>query len=105
MQSHQILAQELATLLENKSAVFLLDVRNLDERDHFHIGGSFIPLSELPARLGELPRDKPIVVYCHSGYRSQVAVEFLQGEGFLHVKNLVGGIIAWQQQVGSSSAT
>ncbi len=45
----------------------------------------------------KIPRDKPIVVYCHSGYRSQVALAFLQSVGMTQVKNLVGGVAAWQQ--------
>lgn len=95
MQSHQISVHELHSLIESKTPFLLLDVRNLDERQVFNLGGTFIPLSELPARVNEIAHDLPIVVYCHSGYRSGVAVEFLQSHGY-DAKNLVGGVVAWQ---------
>lgn len=50
-----------------------------------------IPLDSLPARLGELPRDKPIVLYCASGARASKAASVLAGAGFTDVVN-AGGI-------------
>lgn len=97
MQSNQITVHALADLLHSKQEVFLLDVRNLDEYKIFNLGGTLIPLAELPQRVSEIPRNKPIVVLCHSGYRSQVAVEFLQSMGINDVRNLIGGVVAWQQ--------
>ncbi|MBS0286557.1 MAG: rhodanese-like domain-containing protein [Proteobacteria bacterium] len=96
MQSHQITVQELAKLFHAKADFFLLDVRNIDEYQVFNLGGTLIPLSELPKRVAQIPRDKLIVALCHSGYRSQVAVEFLQNVGINNVKNIVGGVMAWQ---------
>lgn len=97
MQSHQITAQALAELLENHQQIFLLDVRSEDEHAAFNIGGELIPLTALPESLAKIPTDKPIVVYCRSGYRSQLALEYLQQQGFQDIKNLVGGVLAWQQ--------
>lgn len=97
MQSHQITVQALAERLEKSEPTFLLDVRNEDEHAAFNIGGELIPLSSLADSLAKIPLDLPIVVYCRSGYRSQLAVEYLQQQGFQDVKNLVGGMLAWQQ--------
>lgn len=93
--------KELAAKLANQEDIFLLDVRNIDEHTLFNIGGHLCPLAELPKRLDELPRDKSIVVYCRSGHRSQIAVEFLQSQGFTNLQNLLGGVLAWQQEIGS----
>lgn len=77
---------------------FLLDVRRQDEFDEKRIPGStLVPLAELEARVGEIPRDREIVVHCRSGARSATAVEFLLSEGFDAV-NVTGGIIDWEAQ-------
>lgn len=72
------------TLAEKiKAGATILDVRTPEEFK----GGAYpnavnIPLAALQARLNELPRDKPIVVYCHSGGRSGQAERFLKQSGF-----------------------
>lgn len=96
MHPQQITGLELAELLDTQpEQIFLLDVRNEDEHAAFNIGGHLIPLAILPESLAQIPEDKPIVVYCRSGHRSQLALEFLQQRGFLNVRNLVGGVLAW----------
>jgi molybdopterin/thiamine biosynthesis adenylyltransferase/rhodanese-related sulfurtransferase len=76
----------------------LLDVREPAERAAASIGGIHIPLRSLPARLSELPGDLPLVVYCHSGVRSQQAAEFILSTLKRdQVFNLRGGIVAWYQ--------
>ncbi len=83
----------------------LLDVRQPKEYKQSHIPGSrLIPLGELPARLGELDRRKPVIAYCAVGGRSKAAAQFLAGQGFSEVYNLAGGIKAWDGgQVGGES--
>lgn len=98
MPSNQISVQELSDRLKANEAIYLLDVRNPDEHACFNIGGILIPLSVLSHHIADIPRDKPIVIYCRSGCRSQSALEFLQSMGLQNVYNLVGGILAWQQQ-------
>ncbi|PIE84140.1 MAG: hypothetical protein CSA07_03470 [Bacteroidia bacterium] len=66
-----------------KGTAILVDVRTVAEYKAGHAGKSInIPLGELGKRVGELDRKKPIVAICRSGRRSQVAVEWLQGQGF-----------------------
>jgi rhodanese-related sulfurtransferase len=76
----------------------LLDVRTVGEFQSGHIAGAAnIPVEVLAARLAELPKDKPIVLYCRSGNRSAQAARLLRSAGYADVYDL-GGIIAWQAQ-------
>ncbi len=102
MHPHQISVSELKDILETPEAIFLLDVRNEDEHAAFNIGGQLIPLNTLPESLERIPQDKPIVVYCRSGHRSQLALEFLQQRGFHNIKNLVGGVLAWSAEAAEA---
>ena len=52
-------------------------------------------MQDLDARKGEISRDKPVVLYCRSGNRSNQAAQILEGAGYKGVYDL-GGIIAWQ---------
>src|SRR5882757_3819438 len=77
---------------------FLLDVREPHEFKIAEIGGYLLPLGDLQKRVGELDKNRDIVVQCKSGGRSQKAAEFLQQAGF-KVKNLAGGILACSEQI------
>lgn len=78
----------------------LLDVREPWEFEHCHIEGSTpIPMSAIPARAGELPKDEDIVVICHHGGRSFQVAMFLEQQGFSRLHNLNGGVNAWAAQV------
>jgi len=78
----------------------LLDIRTPEERAQSHIGGELIPLPELAARMGELDKDKEIILYCTAGRRSAMAAAFLQEEGFEHLLSLEGGLIGWENVFG-----
>lgn len=73
---------------------YLVDVRDDDEREAFHIGGEALPLPDLPDWADELPSGLPIVVYCKRGIRSQIAIQRLQRKSHLagSLYNLQGGI-------------
>ncbi|MCM2324835.1 MAG: rhodanese-like domain-containing protein [Candidatus Woesearchaeota archaeon] len=85
-------AAELKKMIEKKADFFLLDVRTKQEVDFTRIKGSVhVPINELQDRADELPKEKKIVVYCHSGGRSAYATAFLRNKGF-DAENLEGGI-------------
>ncbi len=63
-----------------------------------------IPMGEVPARMGELDRHRPVVCICHHGMRSAQVVAFLERQGFDAAYNLGGGIDAWSQQVDPNVA-
>lgn len=70
---------------------FLLDVREEFELATGTIESSHhIPLNQLRQRLGELPKNQPIYVYCQVGHRGYNAARILSQAGF-DVKNLDGG--------------
>jgi len=72
--------------------VLLLDVRTRDEFAFGSIAGAVnIPLDELRGRIGELPKDKPIYIFCAVGLRGYLAERILEGRGFDNTKNLSGG--------------
>lgn len=96
--------EDLARRLHSAdSRVVLLDVREPDERAAAHIEPSLhIPMGQVPARVAEIPRDREVVVYCHSGTRSMMVAGYLEGQGFHAVGNLTGGIDAWSRKVDPS---
>jgi rhodanese-related sulfurtransferase len=86
--------------LESGDAVFMLDVREPWELEMALIRGSFsIPMAEVPSRIGELPKDDPIVVICRVGGRSAQVVAWLRSQGFENSINLIGGTNAWAQHI------
>jgi len=98
----QITVEELKRCMDAGDRPFLLDVREPDEYELCNLSVHLIPLRQLPKRLQELDPNKEIVVYCHTGSRSQQAVEFLYESGFKNVKSLVGGVEAWAQKIDPS---
>jgi rhodanese-related sulfurtransferase len=84
--------------LQGRDDVLILDVREQSEYDAGHIPGvTLIPLNDVPNRLNEIPKDKPVIVTCRSGNRSGQATDFLRQQGYTNVHNMTGGINAWQQ--------
>lgn len=89
--------QDLDRERTGKEAPFILDVRQPGEWAGGHVpGANHIPGGELTRRVGELPKDRRIAVYCGSGYRSSVACSVLKAEGCKDVANVFGGFAAWQ---------
>jgi molybdopterin/thiamine biosynthesis adenylyltransferase/rhodanese-related sulfurtransferase len=93
-------AHELKRKIDARERFELIDVREAFEYEMARIDGAkLIPLGEIAERADELPRERPIVVHCHSGQRSAQAVRLLQHRGFANVYNLEGGIDAWSDQI------
>jgi len=87
----------LAAELLTEGGPVAVDVRTPRERDQKRVAGSLhIPLNHLGERLEELPKDRPLLVYCAGGYRSSIAASLLQQHGFGHVSEIAGGIAAWE---------
>ena len=89
--SAQLAAERLA------EGALAVDVRGPGERALKFVEGSLsIPLNHLAERSKELPKDRPLLVYCAGGYRSSMAASLLHQQGFSQVSEIAGGISAWE---------
>ena len=101
---NNITAEELKKRLDAGEKLNIVDVREPHENADFNIGGTLIPLGNiLSMQIDELEdlKDKEVICYCRSGNRSGQACMFLDAMGFKNTKNLVGGMLAWQERIGS----
>ena len=96
---NEISVIELKQRLDNGEELLVIDVREPYEFDEFNIGGKLIPLGNLSAELHDLDDhlEMEIIVHCRSGVRSMAAQDYMRKQGFENVRNLTGGILAWQQ--------
>ncbi|WP_105190619.1 rhodanese-like domain-containing protein [Pseudoalteromonas sp. T1lg48] len=94
-----IAAQQLLVDRFNAEPMQLLDVRTSEEYQQGHIKGAInISHTVLADHLGELDKERPIVVYCRSGRRAAMAIDILQEQGFKQVYHLEGDWLGWQKQ-------
>ncbi|MGW2219698.1 MBL fold metallo-hydrolase [Nonomuraea sp. NPDC001684] len=93
----RLTAAQLRAALAGDAPPVVVDVRTAGEREAngFIDAALHIPLSELPARSGELPADRPVVLHCAGGHRSSVAASLLRHRGFQDVSDVLGGYAAW----------
>lgn len=91
-------SQALAPTEANTRAdLQIVDVRSPQEWNSGHVARArHIPLDQLPNRLGELNRAKPVGFICQSGGRSQKATK-IAAEAGLDAVNITGGMTAWQR--------
>ncbi len=93
--STERLSPALAAARLEAGTPLAVDVRTAAEYHARAVPASVnIPLSQLAARAGELPRDRPLLLYCEGGYRSSAAASLLQQQGFA-VSEIAGGLTAW----------
>lgn len=75
------------------SKVMLVDVRTPEESALSAVPGAVnIPLDDLRERMGEIPKDRPIYLFCEVGLRGYLASNILKGHGYKDVRNLIGGL-------------
>lgn len=100
-----ITVEELKNRLDAGEEIDIVDVREPHENVEFNIGGTLIPLGKIQTmqieEIEEL-KEKELILYCRSGNRSGQACMFLDAMGFKNTKNLVGGMLAWQEKYGNS---
>ena len=88
--------REARTLLADEALA--LDVREPDEFARGHVPSALnVPVGEIEARAGEIPRGVPVVAYCGHGERSSSALSILERLGFGPLYNLDGGFGAWKE--------
>jgi rhodanese-related sulfurtransferase len=97
-----ITVEELKRRLDAGEKLNIVDVREPHEKADFDIGGVLIPLGQIQSmQIDEIEdlKDKEVILYCRSGNRSGQACMFLDAMGFKNTRNLVGGILAWQEKI------
>jgi rhodanese-related sulfurtransferase len=91
-----ISARDAKALLDKNKNIYLLDVRTPQEYGQGKLAGSvLIPIGEFERRIGEVPKNKTIVVYCAVGSRSLPVANFLSQQGYKDVYNMTDGIVGW----------
>ena len=102
----EITVSELQKRIENQEDILLLDVRNPLEYDICKLDNALlIPMSNIPTNIKHIPKDKPVIVYCHHGMRSASVIDYLsQNHGFTNLQNLIGGINAWANEIDKTMA-
>ncbi|MDA0378580.1 MAG: molybdopterin-synthase adenylyltransferase MoeB, partial [Bacteroidetes bacterium] len=100
----EITVQQLHAKQQAGEEFLLLDVRQPEEQTIAHIGGTLVPMDQLPTRLPELAPDQAaeIVVMCRSGSRSAHVVAWMMQQGYTNVFNLSGGTNAWSRNIDPS---
>jgi adenylyltransferase/sulfurtransferase len=103
----EITPAQLKARMDAGDKPFLVDVRNANELDICKLDyDAWIPLPEFGSRWEELAdkKDTELVIYCRSGGRSGQVTQFLQQQGFTNVKNMIGGMLRWSDEVDPTSA-
>lgn len=91
-----ISVQRLNKMIDQQEELTVLDTRGQEEWGAGHIKGAFhIYVGHLEQRLSEIPRDRPVAVYCTTGHRSGITASILQRAGYPQVYNIPGGLSAW----------
>lgn len=96
-----ITVDELKAKIDAGEKINIVDVREPHENAEFNIGGVLIPLGKIQTmQVDELEdlKNEEVIVYCRSGNRSGQACMILDTLGFKNTKNLVGGMLAWQDR-------
>jgi len=99
-----ISVEEVKKRIDAGESLHLIDVREPHEHADFNIGGILLPLGrvqQLDTDEIEPLKNEEVIVYCRSGNRSGMASMILESAGFTNVKNLTGGMLAWQERIGS----
>ena len=96
-------AEKVQELVTSPNPPLVLDVRTSGEFEEGHLENALnIPVEEFATgeykeKLGNIPKDKPIVVYCRSGRRSGIARKIMVRNGYTNVVDLMGGMIEWKK--------
>ena len=97
-----ITVEQVKARLDAGESLHLLDVREPSEHAEFNIGGVLLPLRQIQTMQTDAIdswKDEEVIVYCRSGNRSGQASLILETDCFSNVKNLMGGMMAWQDRI------
>lgn len=91
-----VTSAQARTMISKNSKIFLLDVRTPEEYKQARLNGSLlIPVADLERRMKEVPKDRPVMVFCAVGSRSSYAANLLASKGYKEVYNMTDGLVGW----------
>lgn len=96
-----ITPEEVKKRLDAGEKLNLIDVREPHENAEFNIGGTLLPVGKIQSMQIEDIEDlknEEVILYCRSGNRSGISAAVLDQLGFSNTKNLVGGMLGWQEK-------
>ena len=96
-----ITVEELKARMDAGEKLNLIDCREPHEFAEFNIGALLIPLGKIQTmQIDEIEdlKEEEVIIHCRSGNRSGQACMFLDAMGFQNTKNVVGGMLAWQEK-------
>ncbi|MCU4173468.1 molybdopterin-synthase adenylyltransferase MoeB [Carboxylicivirga sp. N1Y90] len=97
--NENISARELKALINSAKPPLIIDVRETEElREGFIDGSLHIAMNDIPQQVNKIPKNKPVVIYCHSGIRSRHVIQYLKQHDYNNLTNLTGGIEAWDME-------
>ncbi|UCD57608.1 MAG: rhodanese-like domain-containing protein [Candidatus Hydrogenedentota bacterium] len=102
-ESGVVVAEEVHGLITGQSPPVLIDVRTAMEYNGGHLENAIrIPVQDFAMgtyakRLEGVSKDDSVIVYCHSGVRSNFAREILIKDGYVNVMDFKGGMVAWRR--------
>lgn len=97
-----ITVEEVKIRLDAGEKLNIIDVREPEEYAEYNIGGKLVPLGQvMNMQVDELEgmKNEELIVHCRSGKRSMQAGMVLETMGFTNVKNMVGGVLEWQEKI------
>ena len=101
----EISPYDLQQLLTKDHQINLIDVREAWERDAASIGGKHIPMNKISEISTLFNNTDHLVLYCHHGVRSFMAVRFLIEQGFTNSQSLRGAIDLWSKKIDHNVPT
>lgn len=96
-----ITPEEVKQRLDAGEKLNLIDVREPHENAEFNIGGKLVPIGKIQSmQIEEIEdlKNEEVIFYCRSGNRSGISAAILDQLGFTNTKNLVGGMLVWQEK-------
>jgi len=86
----------LKSMIDKREPLTILDAHGQEEWDSGHIEGAIhVYVGHLEQSLSEVPRDKPVAVYCKTGHRAGLSASIPLRAGYPKVYNVPGSVIAW----------
>jgi len=91
---------ELKEKIDKGEDFIFIDVREPHEYEAFNLGAKLIPVGNVMNTIPDFEdhKEDEIIIHCRSGARSGMAQQLFQAAGFKNVRNVLGGVLAWQEK-------